>query len=87
MKNILIVTNTRDNLGSAFSFVKELCQIKNEHIRNMVEHCILNKNYEHADLWASHGMCGSDQGYIFNEYPLGDIDLPLYVEHIVNYVF
>tara|TARA_R110000772_G_scaffold43995_5_gene101261 strand:- start:3569 stop:3832 length:264 start_codon:yes stop_codon:yes gene_type:complete len=87
MKNILIITNTRDNLGSSLSFVKDITDITDSVLREMIRNCINGTNWNRSDKWVSDGMCGSDGGYIFNDYPLLDTNLPIKVEHIVNYVF
>lgn len=87
MKNILIITNTRDNLGSSLSFVKDITDITDSVLREMIRNCINGTNWNRSDKWVSDSMCGSDGGYIFNDYPLLDTNLPIKVEHIVNYVF
>jgi hypothetical protein len=88
MKNILIITNTRDNLGSAVSFVKDINDIVDVRAREMVAQAIAKTgDWEDGDMWYNNDMCGSDSGYIFNDYALFDTTLPVTVEHIVNYVF
>ena len=47
----------------------------------------VKKTAKYGEMWSDEGMCGSDGGYIFNNYNLLDSDLPLNVEHIINYVF
>jgi hypothetical protein len=90
MKNILIVTSTRDNQGAAYNFIKDINDVKDPTIRKMIESALSNKeftDYEHAyQVWASSGICGGEYGgYIFNDYPLPK--LPLQVDHILTYVF
>lgn len=85
--NILIITNTRDNLGSAVSFVENLTDIEDLNHRKMILNCIENKNWKKDDLWVIDYMCGSDSGYIFNDYALFDKNLPVTINYIVNYVF
>ena len=43
MKNILIVTTCRDNQGSAFSFVKNIEDIKEPILKEMIDKCRKNK--------------------------------------------
>ena len=69
MKNILIITTTRDNQGSAVSFVKSIDDIIETDLKEMIKHAILEtKNWEKDDLWSVDGVCGSERGYIFNSY-------------------
>lgn len=88
MNNILIITNTRDNLGSSVSFVKNINDIKDDNHREMIKCCINYDEFKEVDgLWVEDGMCGSNGGYIFNDYVLFDKNLPVTIEHIVHYVF
>ena len=82
-KNILIITNTRDDLGSDVSFYKDITDIDPDY-QPMILACLQGKHYMNGDLWSSDYMCGSDRGYIFNQ---GKLPLPLTVENIVHYVF
>jgi len=86
MKNILIVSTSRDNQGAAFSFIKDIEDIKDPIIKEMISNTICNKEWESVDekYWAYGEMCGSNMGYIFNDYLLPD--LPLTIEHIVEYI-
>jgi len=53
MKNILIITTTRDNQGSAVSFVKSIDDIIETDLKEMIKHAILEtKNWEKDDLWS-----------------------------------
>lgn len=90
MKNILIITNTRDNLGSAISFVEDISLINDDNIKNMILNygSIWKAHSEnHGEMWVEGDMCGSDGGYIFNDYYLRSDKFPLKIEHIINYVF
>lgn len=86
MKNILIITTTRDNQGSSVSFVESIDDIVEDDLKEMIKHAILEtKDWEKDDLWCVDGMCGSKRGYVFNDYPVKK--LPITVEHIVDYSF
>lgn len=88
MKNILITSTCRDNQGTSLSFVKDINDIKDDLHRTMIINCINNIKWENGYFWSSgDGMCGSENGYIFNNYVLFDKMLPITVEHIVDYVF
>lgn len=88
MKNILISTNTRDNLGTSLSFVKDIDDITDPILKRMVINCISNIPWAFEDYWVGQShMCGSDQGYIFNDFRLLTKDLPITIDHIVEYVF
>ena len=88
IKNILIITNTRDNLGSAVSFIKDIDDIKDMDLKEMVLSCINNVDYDKNGLWSSDDMCGSEnRGYAFDDFGLSTNELPVTIEHIVNYVF
>jgi len=86
-KNILIITASRDELGSSVSFVKDINDIQEPDYREMIINCINNNRWRNGDLWVNNDMCGSDRGYIFNDYALFDENLPIKVEYIINYVF
>ena len=54
----------------------------------MVTKCLTVKSWEskNSEYWVYDGMCGSENhGYIFNDFSIGD--LPITVEHIIDYVF
>ena len=90
MKNILITSTTRENQGTAYSFVKDINDIQDINIRTMVINCIRGIEWESTDhnYWTVHGMCGSERGgYIFNDYALFTKMLPLTIDHIIDYVF
>lgn len=87
-KNILVITNTRDNLGSHVALIKDIDDLKEPNLKEMVLNCLNNVEYDNEDgFWASGNMCGSESGYIFNKFTLFDTTLPVTIEHIVNYVF
>jgi hypothetical protein len=86
MENILIVTSNKDDLGSSLSFVKDITDITDSVLREMIRNCINGTNWNRGDMWTNDNMCGSDGGYIFGDYPLLTTNLPIKVEHIVNYV-
>ena len=58
----------------------------------MIESYLDHKPYDKNGYWVdvfqgSSTMCGSDDGYIFNDYTLFDSNLPVTIDHIINYVF
>jgi len=89
MKNILITSTTRDNQGTAYSFIEDINDINDINIKRMISNCILGIEWESIDhkYWTTSGICGSDLGYIFNDHALFTNMLPLTISHIVNYVF
>lgn len=91
-KNILIVTTTRDNLGSHIAFIEDINNIQDPEIDNdikeMIINCLNGTSWEKNDLWVDGDMCGSDRGYIFGgNSTLFNNKLPVTIEHIINYVF
>jgi hypothetical protein len=86
-KNILVITNTRDNLGSHVALIKDVDDIKDENLKEMILNCLNKIDYENDEYWTSGDICGSDSGYVFNNFTLFEDKLPVTIEHIVNYVF
>ena len=84
-KNILVITNTRDNLGSHVALIKDIDDLKDATLKEMILNCLNNIEYENGEYWSCDYMCGSESGYIFNDFTLSDF--PVTIEHIVNYVF
>ncbi len=87
MKNILIITTTRENQGCSVAFVKSIDDIVEEDLREMIKNAIEKKEWGSGDLWSNYGRCGSDRGYVFSDYSPEKEHYPLTVEHIVEYVF
>ena len=88
MKNILIITNTRDNLGSHVALIKDIEDIKNPDLKEMVLNSLNSVDYEKNGFWSYGDTCGCETlGYAFNDFSLFDKNLPITIEHIVNYVF
>lgn len=86
-KNILVITNTRDDLGSHVAYINDIEDIKNENFKEMILNCLNRIDYSNGEYWSSGDMCGSESGYIFNDFTLYEDKLPITIEHIVNYVF
>ena len=90
-KNILIITNTRDNLGSHVALIKDIDDIDrlNETgLKEMVLNCLNGVEYEKNGFWSYDDTCGCEHlGYAFNDFTLGTNELPVTIEHIVNYIF
>lgn len=75
MKNILIVTTSRDDAGPDISFWESIEDIDPEY-QEAVRNAILN-NEPISDDEVGFG------GYVFNQ---GHVNLPITVEHIVEYI-
>lgn len=86
MKNILIVSSSTDDRGSSLSFLKDIEDIKDPVVKDMMSNAIQKKNWESSDrkYWVYGGMCGGEMGYIFNDHLLPK--LPLTIEHIIEYI-
>jgi|GEM_PF-6353621 len=88
MKNILIITFCRDNQTGDVSFIKDIEDIKDENLKEMIIHCINKDKWEkivdRISYWTVDGICGADVGYIFNDF--SRFNCPITVEHIVNFV-
>lgn len=88
MKNILITSTTRENQGTSLSFVKDINDITDPDLRELVIKCLTVKTWNKNGYWVYDGTCGCDNGgYIFNDYVLLKKNLPVTVEHIVEYLF
>lgn len=84
-KNILIISNSRANLGSGICFVKSTDEIKEDVLREMVIANIEKKGYwKKQGFWSNEDVCGGTYGgYVFNEYDYPQF--PVTIEHIINY--
>lgn len=85
MNNILIITSSRDDTGVGLAFYKDINDIQNLDLRTMVEKTIKGEEWNKDDLWVNSGICGSDRGWVFNQDMTNTPELPLIVNHIVNY--
>lgn len=49
MKNILIVSTSRDNLGSAFSFLKDIEDVKDPIVKEIISNAIQKKKWKSVE--------------------------------------
>lgn len=85
MKNILIVNSSHSD--PAFTdFISDVNDITDPDLKEMIENVINGvHDWKKDDLWIIYGECGSDRGFVFNEYVRRPIEYPITVEHEVTY--